>query len=253
MTRASLVPVGVPILFLFLAYWGAGVLHSGALTSRHATDAMCAHSSIRIVESDPADGFADVLPQLDPLGQAVGITSIEVAFDAPVELSPACIDVLSTAESSPTVSDVEGAGAFWTVHLDRPIPAGESTAIVLFGGAASVMLRAHPGDVNLDGLTDAEDLLALVRVIGSAGALVARHDMDRNGFVDDADVERLAGILESDGEVDWSLDEPKQIFCCCHDGVCSIHIGTIGCVDGDEQVACPCTPNPCSEPPFGSP
>jgi hypothetical protein len=202
-----------------------------------------------IIRSDPADRFVDPRQDRDAEGGLVGITRVEVTFSAPVVLDRSCVEIMSTGSLSPAVTMVEGAGMDWTIHLDRPIPPG-STAVVFGGGVSSLIFHAYPGDVNLDGTTDANDLLSLQQVLDTGESSLSQHDVNRDGVVDAADLEGLGLLVERYNGTTWSDAQPRRVFCCCHEGVCSIHLGFVGCVDGDAEVACPCMPNPCTRPPI---
>lgn len=253
MTRASLATIGIPVAFLLVLQALVPVWHSGAATSGNASHDACARPDFDIIFSDPPDGYADPRMAEDALGQPIGITTVQVTFNAPITLDPACVRVLSTAASAPGLVGISGGGNTWDIELDRPIPAGAATAVVFFSGATSVVLHAHPGDVNGDGVTDPADVAVLQQVVADATTAPEQHDVNRDGVVDGADVALLEDMLESDGVVDWAGDEPNRVYCCCHDGVCSIYIGSLGCTDGDLEVNCPCAPNPCPDPPFENP
>ena len=222
----------------------------------------CLPLDVEIVYSDPADGFVDARQGRDRSGQADGVSEVWVSFDRPVWLTRDCVDVLSTAEYPPQVLELwpaEGDGLSkrpvtdWLVMLDGPVPACASTAVVFARGVASVVFHSHPGDVNLDGVSDREDVAALKDAVQAGSSHLARYDINRDGRIDAADVTRLASLVETDGGCaggrDGSLriDPESKVICCCAWTDCTVFFAT-GCDDGDTEVDCPCVPNPCRIP-----
>ena len=208
--------------------------------------AECARSGITIVSSVPVDGFIDPRADASGAGSPLGISSIDVSFDMPVELSTECIDILTTAWTAPQVLSLTGADYDWTIVLDSPMPGGESTAIVFWGGLVHIVYHSHPADVDLDGVSDQGDLTALAAAVQSGSADLDRYDIDRDGDVDSADVDRLEDLLDSGyGGVDWEEEDEPVVFCCCNGPMCTMFFGTVTCPTG-VAVDCPCLPNPCT-------
>ena len=206
----------------------------------------CGQSGIAIVSSVPVDGFVDARADASSAGSPLGISSIDLSFDTPVELSTECIDILTTASTAPQISTLTGADYDWTIELDSPMPSGESTAIVLWAGLVHIVYHSYPGDVDLDGVSDENDVTALEAAVQAGSSDLDRYDIDRDGDVDSADVDRLEDLLSGGygGTVWWGVDDPDlRVFCCCVVTDCTIHFTTF-CGSG-EEIACPCYPNPC--------
>lgn len=208
-------------------------------------------ANLAITASVPLDGFVDVRADVDDAGLSLGITSVLLRFNQPIQLDVSHVAVISTVAPAPVVTALQGADTDWTLVFDRPPAGGASTAIVLFGGVIHLLFHAHPGDVNLDGVTDGRDLDQLTAALAAGSATVESHDVDRSGAVDDLDRQRLESMLDAGyaGRVWTSSSTPPRVVCCCAAGYCNVHVGN-GCQDGDTEAACPCVPNPC--PPNGA-
>ncbi len=93
-----------------------------------------------------------------------------------------------------------GLGEF-LITLDRPIPPGGCTTIRFDGQGQGLEIRYEslPGDVNMNGLTNTQDLLALVQGLNSGMANVpsnlARYDINRTGIANTQDLLRLVQLL----------------------------------------------------------
>ncbi len=205
---------------------------------------LCLGIGVEIAWSDPAEGFIDAREIEDAGGNPEGITQIRVGFSESVALTSECIIILTTGDDSPVVQEVTANGNEWTIDLDRPIPAAESTAIVFDSGAASVVIHSRPGDVNLDGTTDDGDATALEEAIQAGATDLSRYDIDRDGNIDQSDASRLDDVLATFRAHVWPENPVPTVLCCCALGDCSIHVASV-CDSEDTQVSCPCVPNPC--------
>lgn len=205
----------------------------------------CAQEGIQIVASVPPDGFVDVRQDEDAAGNPQGITTIQVTFSASVLLTADCIDVLTTGSEAPSILSVAGADTDWTIELDSPIPAEETTGIAFWGALVTLIYQSHPADVNLNELSDQDDVTALEAAVVAGSTDVDRYDIDRNGTINSADVVRLQDLLDGGyANADWSLPGGGTTFyCCCVGPVCEAHMG--GCEEQSTEVACPCIPDPC--------
>ncbi|HEY3245865.1 MAG TPA: hypothetical protein VGM03_21195, partial [Phycisphaerae bacterium] len=169
----------------------------------------------------PPEPFRDVLqtgsgPNLTqgigatgtPGEAAVAYARIDVTFSAAPIPAPRVnnIAVSCTGGDCPSVTDVSGCGPGpYHVTLSSAIPPGECTTLTFAGTASGQKLQYQslPGDMNLDGTTDTQDLLWLALQLsdGSANqpANYARYDVDRsapgsNG-VNTLDLLRLVQLL----------------------------------------------------------
>ncbi len=208
--------------------------------------AQCARSGITIVSSVPVDGFIDPRADASGAGNPLGILSIDVSFNTQVELTTDCIDILTTATTAPQVLSLTGADYDWTIVLDSPMPGGESTAIAFWGGLVGIIYHSQPANVDLNGVSDEDDLTALEAAVQAGSADLDRYDIDRDGDVDSADVDRLEGLLASGyGGVDWEAygREDNRFVCCCNLGACNLRFAQF-CPNGTE-VTCPCWSSLC--------
>lgn len=229
--------------------WNPGLVALFIVTAYNGTvrgQQECVEENVAVSSSSPVDGFVDVLQDADANGEPQGISQIEITFNTTtVDLTADCIDILTTGGEVPLVADVSKNGSVWTIVLDRPIPGGESTALVLWSGKVSIVLESHPGDVNFDRRTDGDDLTALNAAVIAGSNDLARYDINRNGTVEYSDVSRLQQILDAtNGGTVWLTDKP-QVYCCCTNGVCEIVLGS-SCPQGGTSAGCPCVPNPCN-------
>ena len=247
MKRKSWFTIGATVLVIG-AYAVLFVKVSPERSRANPPERRCLPNAVRIVWSDPADGFIDVRQIEDANQNPDGITQIRVRFSESVTLTGDCIDVLTTGGDTPAVQSVTQSGDDWIIDLDGPIPGAESTAIVFDAGAASVLVHSHPGDVNLDGTTDDDDTTALNAAIQAGSTDLKRYDINRDGAVGSADADRLDDILAVYNRTVWDPSPQPRLYCCCAWGDCTVYIGS-GCTDNDPEVACPCIPDSCAAQP----
>jgi hypothetical protein len=197
-----------------------------------------------IVASDPPDGFVDTGQVHDSTQSPDGIRTITVQFNMAVDVSTNCLQIITTGGNTPAASVMAVDDTVWLIELDQPIPAGETTAFAFGGGALSVIVHSHPGDINLDGVTDGYDITALEEAIATGPVDPDRHDFNRDGHVGIAD---SYGLVDQIGEyMDhiWDDGSAALLVCCCAQNSCSVGIGA-GCGAETTEVTCPCIPNPC--------
>lgn len=202
----------------------------------------CLPADVEFAWTDPPDGYVDTKQFYDT--QATGsVHTLAVEFSTPVDLDTNCVEVITTGEDAPEVAAITGSGSSWTIELNTPIPAGEATAFSFGNGVLSVVVHSHPGDVNLDGVTNADDFTELSAAI-AANPDTELHDFNRDGVVglDDAGV--LLDFVSQPVEIVWNEWVSAGIKCCCTGTTCSVIYGE-QCPDDDEEIACPCVPNPC--------
>jgi|GEM_PF-5826955 len=208
----------------------------------------CLPDDIEIVWSYPAEGFVDVRTPQSSDGKPVGIMLVDVEFDRKVELHYDCVQLISTADNVPEIVSIAGEGTYWTIELDRPIPAGHSTAVAFGGGRTSLVYHSRPGDVNGDGTVDEGDVAALEMALEVGTPEIDEFDVDGNGSLDDADFDGLARIVDNyQSRNDWQGKEGNsdgKIICCCSHGACVIMMAD-ACPTTMTPISCPCVPNPC--------
>ncbi len=204
----------------------------------------------RIVWSDPPDHFVDTSQPYDLNGRPAGIDTIYVEFDREVRLSYANIDVAANSREPITVADVWYDNGTWVVVLDRVLLPGESASMAFGGGVTYIAFESRPGDINHDGRTDRKDLANLSQVVESGAVDVVAYDFNRDGLVDNGDVQDLQETLERPGRrqtpvvwIDTDTEPLRGWICCCTDGVCGVQWSE-SCVGGSPRV-CPCTGGSC--------
>lgn len=207
---------------------------------------------LAIVDSDPPANFVDSCQDRHANSRQQGIRVVHLVFDQPVALELDDLRVLTTGSHAPAILALNGEDENWTVLLDGPLPAGEASAISIGKGLCWVAFGSLPGDVNGDLVSDQDDVSALQDAI-AAGSQDPQYDIDRDGEVNTADLDRLAVILSgSDGGRAWQGEifdvSTMFIVCCCSapPGICSDTMPN--CPQGWQDVPCPCTLTSC--PPF---
>ncbi len=135
------------------------------------------------------------------------LSAIEVTFsDAPAPApSPGNVSVSCTgpALECPSVAGVSGAGVGpYLITLSAPIPAGHCATLTFSGTAATLAIQyqSQPGDVNLDSMTNTQDLLALIRAMNNGEANqpqnLARYNIDRShDMADPVNVQDLLRLV----------------------------------------------------------
>ncbi len=210
----------------------------------HADDSLL---DVDVLSSDPPNGYVDVRSDRDVFGNPQGISTISITLNQEVDLSARIVDVISTIGTLRVLS-IEGGGREWSINLDGPIPAGESTIVSIDEGSVLLSFHSRPGDVNLDGVSNEEDVRSLMAAISSKEAAVQDLDINRDGIVSIQDVEDLQIILEgSDGMIAWAdvvFPLPVTGQCCCIASMCFIHPGDCP-IGSTKALVCPCQADSC--------
>ncbi|HEY3242119.1 MAG TPA: dockerin type I domain-containing protein, partial [Phycisphaerae bacterium] len=131
---------------------------------------------------------------------------ITVSFTAPTALTPADITIACSytgnppgATPCPTVTIVTGSGSGpYSISLSDRIPPGGCTTLTFANGPV-LRYEYLPGDVNMDGIVNTQDLLALVQALNNGSANLpgnlARYDLTRGGAVNTQDLLKLVMLL----------------------------------------------------------
>ncbi len=133
---------------------------------------------------------------------------ISVTFSSTPQPPPAAVNVMITCSagaSCPAVVSVSGDGSGpYEVSLGGPIPPAACTTLSFAGVDSDQKLRyvSHPGNVNMNAVTDTADLMALIQALnnGSANlpANLARYNINRSSGpvpVNTQDLLRLVQLL----------------------------------------------------------
>lgn len=165
----------------------------------------------RIVSSTPASLSIDARQPSDIAGQNMfGWTSVDLIFDGAVPLiSPQEFYVTQQGGGGPPpgiLSTLLLNPNQVRVTFDRAITAGAWTRILHIPSGTSVRLGFLPGDVNGNGHTSPDDILAL---IDSLNGVTIRPswatDMNRSGVAEPSDILRLIDLLNGAGEFEsWN-------------------------------------------------
>ncbi len=134
---------------------------------------------------------------------------ILIAFTEPPESTPEvenvhveCTDVAGNGSSDcPSVTSVAitGVGPI-VVTLSSVIPPRECVTLTIDGVAGQLQYQSLPGDASLDGLTNTQDLLALVQALNNGSANVAanlaRYNINRSGGANPVNTQDLLRLIQ---------------------------------------------------------
>ena len=161
---------------------------------------------LAIVATDPPDGAIDARRPLDlPTGSPLGWTTLEITLtDHLCSVVPADFLVVQEGGTgeAPTVSFVDRlVPTRFLVTFSRPIEPGAWTIVTHVGSGLSTRIGFLPGDVNGDGTSDGNDILALMDALAGVGDALPlwAADVDRSGQTVPPDLLELIDLLEGTG------------------------------------------------------
>jgi hypothetical protein len=167
------------------------------------TSEECSDGPITLL--DPLSGTVDARAPHKPSDSNVsqGVRSILVSATSGTG-DELCWSLCETATNGPAndiLGIVDNGDGTLTVILDRPITPGAVTTLtyVSFGGVAQTgVFIAHPGNVNGDGIVDADDLAAMVKILN--GSETPAHglysaDCNHSGKITPADLLCVLNLL----------------------------------------------------------
>ena len=173
-------------------------------------------AEVTISAASPPDGTVDARQPHEPAAdlprQGVGSSTelIAIVLDPPVSGAEGCFELCETmpdpllgANSIATVTHT-GDGTYEIV-LDHVITAGAVTTIEYTGDGSYVAYVAHSANVNADGVSNADDVLALIDILdGAASPPWEAHSTDANhgGMATAADVLRVIDLLNGAAQYD---------------------------------------------------
>ena len=151
--------------------------------------------TLRIVSSDPPDHAINA--RCAASGEAARWNRIEITFDGDASvLTPADFEVQDGSVKPPAVRDVRATGSLATLQFDGTLNPRYWTAIIHKPSHTRITIASLPGDVNGDGRTDGNDLVALVDGIGHGQAdPIYRFDLDGDGRSNVQDALRMLDVL----------------------------------------------------------
>ncbi len=200
---------------------------------------------VTITSANPPDNHLDPLqnvtanlaqtPQgigaaLTPDEGSVQYSPIEVTFSDTPNPEPTPCNVVVECSGPPalpagpdapcptvvSVTQTEGVGATYEIGLSGPIPTRECTTITFLGTVPgeNLQYRFLPGDYNLSGTTNTQDLLDLVLALNNftAAGNPARYDGNRNGVVNTQDLLRCVQLLN--GTLTTEVWNQKNVSAC---------------------------------------
>jgi len=133
---------------------------------------------------------------------SISYDSISVTFSAAPSPPPSAgnIVVSCTGGDCPTVTGVSGNGVGpYAITLDHPIPPGHCTTLN-FAGGGRLQYQSQPGNVSMDGLTNTQDLLALIQSLNNgtanSGDNVARYNLNRSTGVNPVNTQDLLRLVQ---------------------------------------------------------
>ncbi len=148
-----------------------------------------------------------------PTQDAVTYSPISVTFSGTPNALPSTSNVTlhcsytgtaSNPTPCPTVTGVSGSGSGpYMITLSDPIPPGGCTTIQFGGSCSTLRYESLPGDTNMSGITNTQDLLDLVQAINNGDANLPgnlpRYDINRTPSlptpVNTQDLLRLTQLL----------------------------------------------------------
>ncbi|MFQ5413141.1 MAG: S8 family serine peptidase [Phycisphaerae bacterium] len=159
---------------------------------------------IAILSSDPPDNARDARQPSEPDGSNPdGWQTIDLTFDGDTAgLAPADFTVSHTAGGPPpTVTSITSNGDIATVELSDIIADLAWTTITHNASATSTRIGFLPADVNEDGVSNANDILALIDGLNGVGDPLPSYksDIDRTGAPNASDILRLIDLLNGAG------------------------------------------------------
>ncbi len=146
-----------------------------------------------------------------PSEGGVGYAPVSVTFSDHVRLEACGVSVACTYASTttnpqpcPSVTAVTppplgGPGPYW-LTLSGAIPPGACTTFTFAAAPGQELTyESLPGDANMSGLTNTQDLLELTSALNNSAALdpgnLPRYDMNRSGLANTQDLLRLVQLL----------------------------------------------------------
>lgn len=139
-----------------------------------------------------------------PLQGSVSYAPIHVTFNQPVSLTVSdvqieCIMPSYGSTACPQIVGVRDVGAnAYEIELDRAIPPGGCTSLI-FPGNVRLSYQSLPGDVDLNGESNSDDLDFLVAALNDGSAMQpansARFDVNRDGTVSSQDLLAIVQLL----------------------------------------------------------
>ena len=172
-----------------------------------------------IVASNPADGA------IDARAPEFGWNQVEITFDRDTtEVFLNDFEITNTLMNPTVLKDAQGlsSGSMLAVksltstssnrlilNLNQPIPVLARTLILYRPTGQKICLGYLPGDVDENGVANANDAFLLLGELGKIDSLAEGRphsfDIDRNGAFDGADASRLMGLLSGrDGNERWN-------------------------------------------------
>ena len=164
--------------------------------------------------ASPPDGTVDARQPYEAAAalprQGIGSATevIVIVLDPPVSGAEGCFELCETMQDpllgANSIAGVTHTGdGTYEILLDHVIAAGAVTTIEYTGDGSYVAYVAHPANVNADGVSSADDVLALIDILdGAASPPWGSHstDTDHGGVATAADILRVIDLLNGAAE-----------------------------------------------------
>ena len=166
---------------------------------------VCAEDVISIISSNPPDGSIDARQPSEPDGSnEAGWDGIVLTFgnDASgVSIDDFTIESDPDPDAAPVIDSIEIAGNTAALAFSSIIPAKNWTIVTHVASGTSARIGFLPGDVNNDGLSNANDVLALIDILNGVVDPPPEYqtDTDRSGQTNPSDVLRVIDLLNGAG------------------------------------------------------
>ncbi len=163
-----------------------------------------------IVDTLPSDGPIDARQPDAPDGKGpAGWDHITLLFSGPVNIVDAAdFELTTTSKDVPAIDFILYDGQKVVLRLDGPIPPGACTTVEHLPSRSTATVGFLPGDINGNGQSNPQDILALVDHLNAVATPVLgihQCDTDRSGACAPADLLRLVDLLNGAGRYDsWN-------------------------------------------------
>ncbi len=166
---------------------------------------------LRIVSSNPPNGSIDARrPSKSRGGSRRGWNRLELTFSGDTAgISAADCGIDDGSKQPPKIKAIIPNGSTAELVLDRGVRPGVWTTVIHKPSRTSVRVGYLPGDVDNDGFSDADDILALLQPTTDDATLPRfRSDIDYDGAVRIADALRIVDLLTEPDACRLTLNVP---------------------------------------------
>ncbi|MCH8251862.1 MAG: VCBS repeat-containing protein [Planctomycetes bacterium] len=162
-------------------------------------------AALAIISSDPPDGAIDARQPSEPDGSnEAGWDGIDLTFGSDasgVSVDDFTIESDPDPDAAPVIDSIEIDGNTAALAFSSIIPVKNWTIVTHVASGTSARIGYLPGDVNNDGLSNANDVLALIDILNGVVDPPPEYqtDTDRSGQTNPSDVLRVIDLLNGAG------------------------------------------------------